>query len=78
MKEGEYVVVGKDGRFGKRMFALGYRGNCENCEWLPSGYCPCLEKKRDGEVEYKGMRIPLFVFGPGKNAPEDCWKENRV
>lgn len=64
------------GRYGESVFALSYRGNCEKCAWMPSGYCPCIKEMWNGEfVKHKGKKVPLVIVCPGEDSPEDCWKE---
>lgn len=82
MKYPEYEVIdmiacsGSALGGGRHVFALSYRGNCEDCPWRPSGYCPCIQTTWSGEnIKYQGNDIPLIIIEPGENSPEDCWKE---
>ena len=76
------VMDGQSGRItfsGHKKFALTYDGNCEECAWLESGYCPCVVEYHpageDGKyVTPEGKTIPVLVVGPRKDSPKECWE----
>ena len=80
MRYPEYEVVelpkDSNGRLGDvKAFALSYKGNCEECAWRQSGYCPCITEQWKAEtIKHKGEDIPWVVVSPEEDSPKQCWK----